>query len=524
MAFTEEYEPFALIGTATASPHETYGDYKNSYGSPLSDTDVQLASALRSQYPGHTLAVVPVPICDLLGYAGAGNATAALDTVSENVYILRELEGGETESSRSTVTDKLIKAVGEWRFNDAQIIWVYDFGWIPDRRLWEEVQKAKWGDIILDERIKKTLQGLIGKFFDSMIPLNYRKDVWKLTIGKGKDVYGDLGVPWKRGVIFHGPPGNGKTITLKAIMHTLSVRKAPIPTLYVKTAPYTWNIQAIFQKARQMAPCLFVLEDIDTIVTEMTRSYFFNEVDGLEPNDGILMIASTNHLERLDPGLSHRPSRFDRKYFFPLPDLSERTLYCNYWRQKIQSRTDRQEANSGAGKPQIDFPEKLCPAMAAKMDHFSFAYMKEAFVATLLTLAERTDDDVEEGEESEGKDGEKEGLGGSEEKETEMDGDDGDEFDKYEIWRVFVEQVKILREDVDDGTQLSKLEPRAAAGMDANGSIDAEGRGSLSGRDGAWGGLGAELGSLPLRKYGLKGEMSGGAGLVPGENCVLLRS
>lgn len=47
--------------------------------------------------------------------------------------------------------------------------------------------------------------------------------------------------------------------------------------------------------ARQMSPCLLVLEDIDTIVTERTRSYFFNEVDGLASNDGILMIASTNH-------------------------------------------------------------------------------------------------------------------------------------------------------------------------------------------------------------------------------------
>jgi AAA+ superfamily predicted ATPase len=47
--------------------------------------------------------------------------------------------------------------------------------------------------------------------------------------------------------------------------------------------------------ARSMTPCMLVLEDIDTIVTNSTRSYFFNEVDGLENNDGILMIATTNH-------------------------------------------------------------------------------------------------------------------------------------------------------------------------------------------------------------------------------------
>ena len=82
-------------------------------------------------------------------------------------------------------------------------------------------------------------------------------------------------------------------------MHTLYQRKNPIPALYVKSAQYTWDIRSIFQMARMLSPCLLVLEDIDTIVTSSTRSYFFNEVDGLEHNDGILMVASTNHCECL---------------------------------------------------------------------------------------------------------------------------------------------------------------------------------------------------------------------------------
>ncbi len=59
--------------------------------------------------------------------------------------------------------------------------------------------------------------------------------------------------------------------------------------------PYTFDIRAVFMKARQMSPCLVILEDIDTVIGAMNRSYFFNEVDGLEDNDGILMIATTNH-------------------------------------------------------------------------------------------------------------------------------------------------------------------------------------------------------------------------------------
>jgi AAA+ superfamily predicted ATPase len=112
----------------------------------------------------------------------------------------------------------------------------------------------------------------------------------------------------------------GKTISIKALMRTMTNRKNKIPCLYVKSAPQTYMIASVFSLARMEAPCLLVFEDIDTIVTPTTRSYFFNEVDGVANNDGIMMVASTNYLDRLDPGLTQRPSRFDRKYLFPLPN------------------------------------------------------------------------------------------------------------------------------------------------------------------------------------------------------------
>ncbi len=58
--------------------------------------------------------------------------------------------------------------------------------------------------------------------------------------------------------------------------------------------------------ARRQAPCYLVFEDLDTIVSDDVRSYFLNEVDGLKANDGIFMVGSTNHLDRLDPGISVR--------------------------------------------------------------------------------------------------------------------------------------------------------------------------------------------------------------------------
>ena len=72
-------------------------------------------------------------------------------------------------------------------------------------------------------------------------------------------------------------------------------------------------MRMVFGKARQLAPCMLILEDLDSLITDQNRSFFLNELDGLEGNDGLLIVGTTNHFDRLDPGLSSRPSRFDRK-------------------------------------------------------------------------------------------------------------------------------------------------------------------------------------------------------------------
>jgi len=248
-------------------------------------------------------------------------------------------------------------AASGWSLQPREEILVFNEGvWHKDHTLWVEVQKASWSDIILDDELKSGIQSDIDNFF------------------KSEKVYKDLAIPWKRGIIFHGPPGNGKTISIKALMKTTTV-----PSLYVKSF-VSWSgpqkaIRDIFQKARAMAPCLLILEDIDSLIDVENRSFFLNELDGLESNDGILLISSTNHLDRLDPGLSNRPSRFDRKFAFKDPTMSERIMYCQYWKRKLASNKS------------ISFPKALVEHIAAITEDFSFAYMKEAFTSALVSLA-----------------------------------------------------------------------------------------------------------------------------------------
>lgn len=73
------------------------------------------------------------------------------------------------------------------------------------------------------------------------------------------------------------------------------------------------SMDEVFGKARILSPCVLILEDLDSLINDRNRSFFLNQLDGIRGNDGLLLIATTNHFDRLDPGLSDRPSRFDRK-------------------------------------------------------------------------------------------------------------------------------------------------------------------------------------------------------------------
>jgi len=271
------------------------------------------------------------------------------------------LHEGSAEASRS-----LLRVAGIWGNDLHEEIYVFNQYWIKDHNLWQEIQKADWKDIILKDEIKAGIKKDVFGFFES------------------QDLYKNLSIPWKRGLIMLGPPGNGKTITMKAIMKDCDA-KGYTP-LYVRSFQSWMGEQAamteVFGRARQMAPCVIILEDLDSLINDRNRSFFLNELDGFEGNDGLLVLGSTNHFDRLDPALSGRPSRFDRKYKFDDPDEEERTMYVKYWQNKLKHNKD------------IDFPNNLVTDIAASTAKFSFAYLKEAFVSTLVLLAgaEETDE------------------------------------------------------------------------------------------------------------------------------------
>ncbi|KAF5387729.1 hypothetical protein D9615_000556 [Tricholomella constricta] len=260
----------------------------------------------------------------------------------------------------------LLIAVGAWSVQLHDEIWVFNEGWWQkDHGLWVEIQKADWKDVILKDTFKKALQKDVYGFFAS------------------EEIYKDLGIPWKRGLIMYGPPGNGKTISIKVIMKTCE--EQGFTPLYVKSFQSYMgeerSMADVFNHARQMSPCVVILEDLDSLINDRNRSFFLNQLDGLTGNDGLLVIGTTNHFDRLDPGLSSRPSRFDRKFKFDDPDREERVLYAKYWQNKLKDNKN------------ISFPDQLLEDIADATEQFSFAYLKEAFVSSLVELASQEGDD-----------------------------------------------------------------------------------------------------------------------------------
>jgi hypothetical protein len=236
---------------------------------------------------------------------------------------------------------------------------VFDGGrWTGSSRLFQQIGGTTFDSLILPEKLKNEIQADVTRFFDA------------------RESYEKYRIPWKRGLLFVGPPGNGKTHAIKALINATGR-----PCLYIKTFDSDcWGeetgIRRVFERARAASPCLLVFEDLDSLVTDENRSFFLNEMDGFASNVGILTIATTNHPAKLDPAILDRPSRFDRKYHFGLPARPERLAYVEKWNQTLEPEARL----TGDGVIQA----------ADKTEGFSFAYLKELYLSSLMAwVAER---------------------------------------------------------------------------------------------------------------------------------------
>lgn len=256
---------------------------------------------------------------------------------------------GPNEASVLALADEVARVANEI----VDELLVYSMGsWERDHALRKAIRGTTFDSLILPPGETEALLRDFRDFLDA------------------EEDYRRFGVPWKRGALLMGPPGNGKTHCVKALVNALD-----LPCFYVRSfeqprAPAQFSVSEVFQRVRRTTPCVLVLEDLDTLVTPDTRSVFLNELDGFAANDGIVTIATANHPERLDPAIVDRPSRFDRKYTFDVPSVTERNAYLTWWRGQVEA--------------EVPLDEATIEQVAETTGGFSYAYLKELVLASLV--------------------------------------------------------------------------------------------------------------------------------------------
>lgn len=251
------------------------------------------------------------------------------------------------------LAETFFAAVCEWSSEvRSEVLIFHDGVWSKSKELYDSIKSATFNNLILRDGLKHEIQEDLAQFFRS------------------REVYELHGIPWKRGVLFTGPPGNGKTHTVKALVNQLGR-----PCLYVKAFKSEYeteqeNIRSVFARARLTTPCLLVLEDLDSLIDDNSRAFFLNEMDGFALNTGVVVLATTNHPDRLDPALRDRPSRFDRKYYLGLPAAAERAQFVALWNSKLE--TDVKLSENGE------------QAVIEETEGFSFAFLKELFLSSMM--------------------------------------------------------------------------------------------------------------------------------------------
>jgi len=187
------------------------------------------------------------------------------------------------------------------------------------REVLVEIPRIRWADVGGLEDIKLKLREAVE------MPL------------KEPEAFKRMGIRPPRGVMLSGPPGSGKTLLAKAVAteseaNFISIKGPEVMSKWVGESEKA--VRMIFKKAKQVAPCIVFLDELDAIahrrgtdndsgVSERVVNQLLTSMDGLETLEGVVIIGATNRPDMIDPALL-RSGRFDRILLVPAPDKAAR--------------------------------------------------------------------------------------------------------------------------------------------------------------------------------------------------------
>jgi len=221
------------------------------------------------------------------------------------------------------------------------------FGKSRARLMEEGPSKVTFDDVAGIEESKSELEAIV----------QFLKDPKKFT---------KLGGRIPKGVLLAGSPGTGKTLLAKAIageagVPFFSISGSDFVEMFVGVGAS--RVRDLFMRGKKNAPCIIFIDEIDAVgrhrgaglggghdEREQTLNQLLVEMDGFEPNEGVILIAATNRPDVLDPALL-RPGRFDRTVIVPLPDVRGREGILKVHSKKIPLADDVMLGSLAKGTP-----------------------------------------------------------------------------------------------------------------------------------------------------------------------------
>jgi cell division protease FtsH len=194
--------------------------------------------------------------------------------------------------------------------------------------------------------------------FDDVAGVDEAKDELKEIVAflKNPKDYGRIGAHVPKGVLLVGPPGTGKTLLARAVageasVSFFSINGSEFVEMFVGVGAA--RVRDLFEQARKNAPCIIFIDELDALgrargagplsgghdEKEQTLNQLLSELDGFDPQQGIVLLAATNRPEILDPALL-RAGRFDRQILVDRPDKMGRIAILKVHVKQIRSIGD----------------------------------------------------------------------------------------------------------------------------------------------------------------------------------------
>jgi AAA+ superfamily predicted ATPase len=217
------------------------------------------------------------------------------------------------------------------------------------------------------QRINYSIEDLLR--FDDSVTDEVVDEIQKFW--KRRKLFEEYELPFRRGILLMGPPGGGKSCTVKLIIHDV-IKMGGIAIRFGEVENFIECMRS-FRSIQPETPVVVVMEDIEAIFNHR-RSAILNLLDGIDGFERVAYLATTNYPEVLEPRVKNRPSRFDRRFEIGCPKPKARKQYLEH----LLAKSDRVT---------LDIEKWV-----RDTSNMSFAHIKELFVS--VNLFERKYEDA----------------------------------------------------------------------------------------------------------------------------------